>query len=112
MQPGELITAHETQVHDIADIEIEDPVISLLDAQVVSNRYLEVLLLLNLLNLLQIMETNVQFIPLTDEVLFSVSLEQLHVALLRRLLLRCHFLKLVNLRCEFVKDWLGLSNDL
>jgi hypothetical protein len=69
-------------MHYIPYIKVEYPVIGLFNTKVVSHRYLVLLLLLDLLDLFKVVETDVKLITLNHEVFFSVSVEQVYVSLL------------------------------
>lgn len=78
-----LFGAHEAQVHDVADVQVVNPVVSLFYSEVVSNSYLKFLVVLDLFYVFQISEANVKFVSFVHQVFLSVSVKKLNVSFSR-----------------------------
>jgi hypothetical protein len=99
-------------VHHVADVEVEYPVVVLFDPEVVSDRNLEILPLLKLFDFLHAVETDVELLTLSHEVVLTVPLVQADVSLLCSLLLGREFLELVDDRSQLGQDGVRVSDDL
>ena len=79
----QLVGAHQAQVHDVADVEVVDPVVLLFEAQIVPHRYLELSNLLHCFYLLKVMKANIKLFPLRHEVVLAVALIEVNISLFR-----------------------------
>lgn len=91
-------------MHYVANVEVVDPVIELLEAKSVANSDLELFDLLNRFDFFKVMEADIELVTLSHEVFFSIASEQINIPLLVSNLLLCELLKLEDLRGELGQD--------
>ena len=82
-------------MHHISNVKVENPVVLLLQPQIIAHRYFEVFDPLQLLNLRVVVKTDVQLFTLSYEVFPAVSFVKVYISLFGILLLCCQLLELV-----------------